>query len=223
MVSKLSRQGAVNPAGTVSRPAPDDRAVAPAGPIRPAAWTTRGQPQTAQEPDQQPAASDKPNPFGRRGAAPAEQAEQRAQITRKLTPQGTEHDPNDHGGTPHDENPPVATRARAQFSPQVRQQLEAPKGEADQMAQEADAQADAKAAVEGVMASPGPKRTRRSADKVAAVEVTAATAPQPDNKWIRREALQMAIDYRARVLDDKDDVLQTAAAFLDFLENGGAE
>lgn len=237
MVSKLSRQSAVNPAGTVSRPAPEDRAVAPAGRITPAAWASRGQPQQAQEPGPQPAVSDKPNPFGRRGAAPAEQAEQRAEITRKLTPQTAD----DTQGT-QDENPPAATRARAQFSAGVRQQLDAQKGEADSMAKEVDAAADlamemaGRLLAEGAKADP-PKRTRRKSDKEpqlpdaifgVAGNACASDPPLGDVlgypvQHLREIALHAAIDYRARVLDDKDDVLHTAAAFLDFLEKGGAE
>lgn len=207
MVSKLSRQAGAPTGGAQgavqARPDPATR-------ITPSNWTNRGAPQQAQEPETQPAASDKPNPFGRRGAAPAEQAEQRAEITRKLTPQTAD----DTQGT-QDETPPAATRARAQFSPQVRQQLDAPKGEADQMAQEADAQADAKA--------DPPKRTRRSLDKTAAVE--AAVDPITRHDFVtqqnRSSALAMAIDYCTKAADN--DVLGTASAFLDFLENGGAE
>ncbi len=137
--------------------------------------------------------------------------EQRAAVTAKLT----QREQPIEAGTVHEvqEVAPATVRAAAQFSPQVRQMLEDPKGQADEVTKDIDD-------------SPSEKPTRTRTRKAAADTQPAGnnTAPWVDPevqarheaKWNRSQALQMAINYGQHV--DRDaDTIEVAKLFLDFL------
>lgn len=206
-VTKLSRQGN----GTAPPAALGQGANNGASPFRPAGWK---QPAPVQETAQD--APPKPNPFVRPGAATPNagaQIEQRKAVEAKITGQ-----PAPMQTEQYQEEPQPATHdATRHFSAGVQEQLQAPAGEADQMAQEVDNAADGKDAK--------PRRTRtRKAD----VETVAFDVPQFDpaeqkreqQRFIRTRAIEMALDYGVK-LGGEVDVIGIAQSIVDFVNVEG--
>lgn len=214
MVMKLSRQ--TTGAAQVNAAAPVQVYAGPtAARIQPKGWGTPAPAEqaTPQE-EHQPFTA-----FGQRRAEPADVVEQKAAIERKITQR-----PEDRGeALANEEQPPASAKAQQMFSPAIRQQLQAPKGEADRMAREVDDAADK--ASEQLLAQAAQKRTRKP--KVTEVPVTEADtnacleaigALRTTERDQRYDALKLAIEYAAIDPQSDCDTMEVAKAFLDFLQ-----
>lgn len=222
MTMKLGRQP------TAGAPTPAVRqttAPAPSGKIIPGAW---GKKVAAAPVAEAEAPRPAGNPFGRRQTSqPSEVVEQKQEIERRISQR-----PEDRGE--QDEQTPAREIAAQTFSESVKRQLTAPKGEADAMAAEVDAAADA---ANGV--APAPRTRRRKADTTEPVNVYVASPEeleakqQAANTWMADQAAQRETQLRAAALaavfefvkavgtpDEglgPDDVVGVAETFLTFL------
>lgn len=138
--------------------------------------------------------------FGQPHAGHTTEIEQRAAITRGLSPEPP----------PIVEEVPASVRAKEMFSQGVRQQLQAPAGEAGHMAQEVDNLADAH--ISDVNYGVAPKRPRKKADRE---EIGSLTIP---TDYLRQRALELAITAAGtKGFGSIDDLLAAAKEIYGFL------
>lgn len=196
MVFKLSRQGAAAPAAGAPTPnvATGSNTAVPAK-VTPRGW---GAPTEAADAPKGVLGRVINQPQADHGRV----IEQTQAVTRRISGH-----PEDRGEEAlAEEQPPASVRAAEAFSPDVRRQLQAPPGEADQMAAQADAGADGK---------PAPVRRARTPKPAAEVSQAAIDTPV----IVEREVRDRALSYALRYVEYASgyDVLAVAKEFLDFL------